>query len=221
MPYTFPNTLIPVLSDLIIASDELKDIRNLITPINNALTNPFGSLIDSTQSSISTNLSIISSNLSVVNSDISDIDGWLASPPGSLPSGWTNAGFDETDLQTVRDNYANFQTNLTTLQTAMTDLQTQVNNFETHTNRLSGENLNPTVTDITEVNFIALMGITQAWELELHRWELDNPFENKIEEIFGALFNGDTLTQAGKTESDKTPVSDVSSFDISNRIENV
>ena len=216
MPITFTSGLTPTFppDTFDSALDHLKLLSTQLTG-NTAFVNPLATVLAALVTQIDATNTLLDTDIAVANSEATTAQGYI---DGTLPTGWSDAGYDDNDIAGVIVGINAYVTRATASKTNNTVFknflaQVDVDNFKLHNDLLCGLDDAPPA-GIEKPSLIALMGIVRSIT------DIENnhgiTFTNYLPGLFGALFTGDTTIAAAKAHMDTSPVA--TSYDSLNII---
>jgi len=216
MPITFTAGLTPTFPSNTFDS-ALDHIQLLSTQLtgNTAFVNPLATVLAALVTQIDATNTLLDTDIAVANSEATTAQGYI---DGTLPTGWSDAGYDDGDMTSVKTAINAYVTRATASKTNNTVFknflaQVDVDNFKLHNDLLCGLDDAPPA-GIEKPGLIGLMGIARSIT------DLENnhgiTFTNYLPGLFGTLFTGDTTIAAAKAHMDTSPVA--TSYDSLNII---
>ena len=216
MPITFTAGLTPTFPPNTFDS-ALDHIQLLSTQLtgNTAFVNPLATVLAALVTQIDATNTLLDTDIAVANSEATTAQGYI---DGTLPTGWSDAGYDDNDMAGVKTAINAYVIRATASKTNNTVfknflVQVDVDNFKLHNDLLCGLDDAPPA-GIEKPTLIALMGLTRSIT------DMENnhgiTFTNHLPGLFGALFTGDTTIAAAKAHMDTSPVA--TSYDSLNII---
>jgi len=216
MPITFTSGLTPTFPPDTFDS-ALDHIQLLSTQLtgNTAFANPLATVLTALVTQIDAINTLLDTDIAVANSEATTAQGYI---DGTLPTGWSDAGYDDNDMAGVIVGINAYVTRATASKTNNTVfknflVQVDVDNFKLHNDLLCGLDDAPPA-GVEKPSLIALMGIARSIT------DMENnhgiTFTNYLPGLFGALFTGDTTIAAAKAHMDTSPVA--TSYDSLNII---
>jgi len=216
MPITFTSGLTPTFppESFDSALDHLKLLSTQLTG-NTAFVNPLATVLAALVTQIDATNTLLDTDIAVANSEATTVQGYI---DGTLPTGWTNAGYSSSDMASVKVGIIAYVTRATASKTNNTVFknfltQVDVDNFKLHNDLLCGLDDAPPAA-IEKPTLQALMGLARGLT------DIENTFGitfvNYLVPLFGTLFTGDTTIAAAKAHMDTSPVA--TSYDSLNII---
>ena len=219
MPITFTSGLTPTFPPDTFDS-ALEHIQLLSTQLtgNTAFANPLATVLAALVTQIDATNTLLDTDIAVATSEATTAQGYI---DGTLPTGWSDASYDDDDMADVKTAINAYVTRATASKTNNTVFknfltQVDVDNFKLHNDLLCGLDDAPPA-GVEKPSLIALMGIARSIT------DIENnhgiTFTNYLPGLFGALFTGDTTIAAAKAHMDTSPVA--TSYDSLNIITRV
>jgi len=219
MPITFTAGLTPTFPANSFGSEKTHVKRLGVELVaGSAFANPLATVLAALVTQIDATNTLLDTDIAVANSEVTTLQGYI---DGTLPTGWSDAGYDDNDIAGVIVGINAYVTRATASKTNNTVfknflVQVDVNNFKLHNDLLCGLDDAPPA-GIEKPSLIALMGIARSIT------DIENnhgiTFTNYLPGLFGALFTGDTTIAAAKAHMDTNPLP--TSFDSLNIITRV
>ena len=216
MPITFTAELTPTFPANSFGSEKTHVKRLGVELVaGSAFANPLATVLTALVTQIDATNTLLDTDIAVANSEVTTLQGYI---DGTLPTGWSDAGYDDNDIAGVIVGINAYVTRATASKTNNTVFknflaQVDVDNFKLHNDLLCGLDDAPPA-GIEKPSLIALMGITRSIT------DMENnhgiTFTNYLPGLFGALFTGDTTIAAAKAHMDTSPVA--TSYDSLNII---
>ena len=219
MPITFTAGLTPTFPANSFNSEKTH-VKQLGVQLvaGSAFANPLATVLTALVTQIDATNTLLDTDIAVANSEVTTLQGYI---DGTLPTGWSDAGYDDNDMAGVIVGINAYVTRATASKTNNTVFknfltQVDVDNFKLHNDLLCGLDDAPPA-GIEKPSLIALMGIARSIT------DMENnhgiTFTNYLPGLFGALFTGDTTIAAAKAHMDTNPLP--TSFDSLNIITRV
>ena len=216
MPITFTSNLEPTFRANSFNSEKTH-VKQLGVQLvaGSAFANPLATVLTALVTQIDATNTLLDTDIAVANSEVTTLQGYI---DGTLPTGWSDAGYDDNDIAGVIVGINAYVTRATASKTNNTVFknfltQVDVDNFKLHNDLLCGLDDAPPA-GIEKPTLIALMGLTRSIT------DMENnhgiTFTNHLPGLFGALFTGDTTIAAAKAHMDTNPVA--TSYDSLNII---
>ena len=216
MPITFTAGLTPTFPANSFGSEKTHvKLLGVELVAGSAFANPLATVLTALVTQIDATNTLLDTDIAVANSEVTTLQGYI---DGTLPTGWSDAGYDDNDIAGVIVGINAYVTRATASKTNNTVfknflVQVDVDNFKLHNDLLCGLDDAPPA-GIEKPSLIALMGITRSIT------DMENnhgiTFTNYLPGLFGALFTGDTTIAAAKAHMDTNPVA--TSYDSLNII---
>ena len=216
MPITFTSNLEPTFRANSFNSEKTHVKRLGVELVaGSAFANPLATVLTALVTQIDATNTLLDTDIAVANSEVTTLQGYI---DGTLPTGWSDAGYSDNDMAGVIVGINAYVTRATASKTNNTVfknflVQVDVDNFKLHNDLLCGLDDAPPA-GIEKPTLIALMGLTRSIT------DMENnhgiTFTNYLPGLFGALFTGDTTIAAAKTHMDTNPVA--TSYDSLNII---
>ena len=216
MPITFTTGLTPTFPANSFGSEKTHVKRLGVELVaGSAFANPLATVLAALVTQIDATNILLDTDIAVANSEATTAQGYI---DGTLPTGWSDAGYDDGDMTSVKTAINAYVTRATASKTNNTVFknfltQVDVDNFKLHNDLLCGLDDAPPA-GIEKPTLIALMGLTRSIT------DMENnhgiTFTNHLPGLFGALFTGDTTIAAAKAHMDTSPVA--TSYDSLNII---
>ena len=206
MPITFTSGLTPTFPENSFNSEKTH-VKQLGVDLiaGTAFKNPFATELAALVTQIDTTNALLDADMATANSEATTVQGYVV---GTLPTGWTTAGYTVNDMSAVKvgiDQYVIRATASKTNNTVFKNFLVEVDkdNFKLHNELLCGLDDAPPA-GIEKPTLVALMGVARSIT------DIENlhgiTFTNYLTGLFGALFTGDTTIAAAKTHMDTTPI---------------
>jgi len=219
MPITFTAGLTPTFPANSFGSEKTHVKRLGVELVaGSAFANPLATVLAALVTQIDATNTLLDTDIAVANSEVTTLQGYI---DGTLPTGWSDAGYDDNDIAGVIVGINAYVTRATASKTNNTVfknflVQVDVDNFKLHNDLLCGLDDAPPA-GVEKPSLIALMGIARSIT------DMENnhgiTFTNYLPGLFGALFTGDTTIAAAKAHMDTSPVA--TSYDSLNIITRV
>ena len=219
MPITFTTGLTPTFPANSFGSEKTHVKRLGVELVaGSAFANPLATVLTALVTQIDATNTLLDTDIAVANSEVTTLQGYI---DGTLPTGWSDAGYDDNDIAGVIVGINAYVTRATASKTNNTVfknflVQVDVDNFKLHNDLLCGLDDAPPA-GIEKPSLIALMGIARSITDMENRHGIT--FTNYLPGLFGALFTGDTTIAAAKAHMDTNPLP--TSFDSLNIITRV
>ena len=170
-----------------------------------AFKNPLATVLAALVTQIDVQIAALTTDIAVATAEATTAQGYI---DGTLPAGWSGAGYDDDDMATVKVAINAYVTRATASKTNNTTFknfltQVDVDNFKLHNDLLCGLDDTPPPT-IDKPTLRALMGLANG----VSSFENSHgiTFTNYLPGLFGALFTGDTTIAAAKAHMDTNPL---------------
>ena len=216
MPITFTSNLEPTFRANSFNSEKTH-VKQLGVQLvaGSAFANPLATVLTALVTQIDATNTLLDTDIAVANSEATTAQGYI---DGTLPAGWSGAGYSDNDMAGVIVGINAYVTRATASKTNNTVfknflVQVDVDNFKLHNDLLCGLDDAPPA-GIIKPNLSGLMGLARAIT------DIENnfgvTFTNYLLPLFDTLFTGDTTIAAAKTHMDTNPVA--TSYDSLNII---
>ena len=219
MPITFTAGLTPTFPANSFGSEKTHVKRLGVELVaGSAFANPLATVLAALVTQIDATNTLLDTDIAVATSEATTAQGYI---DGTLPTGWSDASYDDDDMADVKTAINAYVTRATASKTNNTVFknfltQVDVDNFKLHNDLLCGLDDAPPA-GVEKPSLIALMGIARSIT------DIENnhgiTFTNYLPGLFGALFTGDTTIAAAKAHMDTSPVA--TSYDSLNIITRV
>jgi len=216
MPITFTTGLTPTFPANSFGSEKTHVKRLGVELVaGSAFANPLATVLTALVTQIDATNTLLDTDIAVANSEATTLQGYI---DGTLPTGWSDAGYNDNDMTSVKTAINAYVTRATASKTNNTVFknfltQVDVDNFKLHNDLLCGLRESPP-SGILKPNLNGLMGLVRGVT------DIENTFGitfvNHLVLVFGTLFTGDTTIAAAKTHMDTSPLS--TSYDSLNII---
>jgi hypothetical protein len=206
MPITFTVGLTPTFPPDSFGSEKTH-VKQLGVDLiaGTAFKNPFATELAALVTQIDTTNALLDADMATANSEATTVQGYI---DGTLPTGWTTAGYNDADMSAVKvgiDQYVIRATASKVNNTVFKNFLVEVDkdNFKLHNDLLCGLDDAPPA-DIEKPNLVALIGLARSiTDLENNHGIV---FTNYLTGLFDTLFTGDITIAAAKTHMDTTPI---------------
>ena len=206
MPITFTTGLTPTFPANSFGSEKTHVKRLGVELVaGSAFANPLATVLTALVTQIDATNTLLDTDIAVANSEVTTLQGYI---DGTLPTGWSDAGYSDNDMAGVIVGINAYVTRATASKTNNTVfknflVQVDVDNFKLHNDLLCGLDDAPPA-GVEKPSLIALMGIARSIT------DMENnhgiTFTNYLPGLFGALFTGDTTIAAAKAHMDTNPL---------------
>jgi len=219
MPITFTAGLTPTFPTNSFGSEKTHvKLLGVELVAGSAFLNPLATVLAALVTQIDATNVPLTTDIAVATAAATTAQGYI---DGTLPTGWSGAGYTDSDMAAVKVGIEAYVTRATTSKNNNTTFknfltQVDVDNFRLHNDLLCGLDDAPPP-GIDKPSLVALMGIARSIT------DLENnhgiTFTNYLPGLFGALFTADTTIAAAKAHMDTNPLP--TSFDSLNIITRV
>ena len=206
MPITFTAGLTP---DFPVDSfgSEVTHVKQLAIELfaGDAYKNPLASVLTTMIARVDAVKSLLATDKAVAVTEAATMNGYVT---GTLPSGFSSAGYTDSDMTNIANAATAFSTAENGLQNQLTTFKNyftvaDTNNFKLHNELLCGLDDAPPG-DISKPTLIALMGLARTLT------DLENnhgvTFTNYLTGLFGTLFTADTTIATAQTHLNTNPL---------------
>ena len=205
MPITFTAGLTPTFPANSFGSEKTHvKLLGVELVDGSAFLNPLATVLAALVTQIDAINVPLTADIVVATAAATTVQGYI---DGTLPTGWSGAGYDDDDMADVKVAINAYVTRVTASKTNNTTFknflsQVDVDNFKLHNELLCGLDDAPPPT-IDKPTLSALMGLANG----VSSFENSHgiTFTNYLPGLFGALFTGDTTIAAAKTHMDTNP----------------
>ena len=219
MPITFTAGLAPTFPPDSFGSEKTH-VKQLGVDLvaGTAFLNPLATVLAALVTQIDVQITALTADIAIATAAATTAQGYI---DGTLPTGWSGAGYTDNDMAAVKVGINAYVTRATASKTNNTTFknfltQVDVDNFRLHNDLLCGLDDAPPP-GVDKPSLIALMGLARSLT------DLENnhgvTFTNYLPGLFGTLFTGDTTIAAAKAHMDTNPLP--TSFDSLNIITRV
>jgi len=221
MPITFTSNLEPTFRANSFNSEKTH-VKQLGVQLvaGSAFANPLATVLTALVTQIDATNTLLDTDIAVANSEATTAQGYI---DGTLPAGWSGAGYSDNDMAGVIVGINAYVTRATASKTNKTVFknfltQVDVDNFKLHNDLLCGLDDAPPPT-IDKPTLSTLMGLANGVSSMENSHGIT--FTNYLPGLFGALFTGDTTIAAAKAHMDTNPLpTTYDSLNIITRVNN-
>ena len=206
MPITFTAGLTPTFPADSFGSAK-EHVRQLATALTGgtAFFNPLATGVTALVTRIDAVKASLATDKSTADSESTTMQGYVS---GTLPTGFSDAEFDDDDMTSIANAAIAYSTANTALQNQLTTLKNyltvvDVDNFKLHMELLSGIDPAPPA-GVIKPNLNGLMGLAMAITDTENRFGIT--FTNYLTGLFDTLFTGDITVANAQTHLDTNPI---------------
>tara|TARA_B100000929_G_scaffold161590_1_gene127797 strand:- start:161 stop:1117 length:957 start_codon:yes stop_codon:yes gene_type:complete len=206
MPITFTAGLEPTFPAGSFGSEKTH-VKQLGVELiaGDAFKNPLASALTTMLARVDTVKASLVTDKGVSDSESATMQGYVS---GTLPTGFSNASYDDADMTSIANAAIAYATANTALQNQLTTFKNyftvaDLDNFKLHNELLCGLDNAPPA-GIEKPNLVALMGLCRSIT------DMENnhgvAFTNYLTGLFGTLFTGDTTIANAQTHLNTNPI---------------
>ena len=206
MPITFTAGLTPTFAPNSFGTEKTH-VKQLAIELfaGDAYKNPLASVLTTMIARVDAVKSLLATDKAVAVTEAATMNGYVT---GTLPSGFSSAGYTDSDMTNIANAATAFSTAENGLQNQLTTFKNyftvaDTNNFKLHNELLCGLDDAPPG-DIQKPTLIALMGLARTLT------DLENnhgvTFTNYLTGLFGTLFTADTTVATAQTHLNTNPL---------------
>lgn len=206
MPITFTAGLSPTFpaDSFGSAKEHLKQLATALTA-GTAFVNPLAIGVTALMTRATAVYSLLEADKAVAISEAATMNGYVS---GTLPTGFDDASFIDSDMTNIADAATSYASTVTGLQNQITTFKNyftvaDLDNFKLHMELLSGVDPSPP-SGIIKPNLNGLMGLAMSITDTENRFGIT--FTNYLTGLFGTLFTGDTTVANAQTHLDTNPI---------------
>ena len=206
MPITFTAGLTPTFPADSFGSEK-EHVRLLGTSLigGTAFVNPLASVLTTMLARVDVVIALLETDRAIATAEAATMNGYVS---GTLPTGFSDAEFDDADMTSIADAATAYATANTATQGKLTTFKNyftvvDLDNFKLHNELLCGIDPAPP-SGIIKPNLNGLMGLAMAVTDTENRFGIT--FTNYLTGLFGTLFTADTTVANAQTHLDTNPI---------------
>jgi len=206
MPITFTAGLTPTFPPNYFDS-EVTHVKQLAIELfaGDAYKNPLASVLTTMLARVDVVKSLLETDKAVAVSEAATMNGYVT---GTLPSGFSSAGYTDSDMTNIANAATAFSSAENALQNQLTTFKNyftvaDLDNFKLHNELLCGIDPAPPA-GVIKPNLNGLMGLAMAITDIENRFGI--VFTNYLTGLFGTLFTADTTVATAQTHLNTNPL---------------
>ena len=206
MPITFTAGLTPTFAPNSFGSEKTH-VKQLAIELlaGDAYKNPLASVLTTMIARVDAVKSLLATDKAVAVTEAATMNGYVT---GTLPSGFSSAGYTDSDMTNIANAATAFSSAENTLQNQLTTFKNDftvpdLDNFKLHNELLCGIDPAPPA-GVIKPNLNGLMGLAMAITDTENRFGI--VFTNYLTGLFGTLFTADTTIATAQTHLNTNPL---------------